>query len=388
MDKVKVFQPHYYKKFKCTGSECKNNCCRHNWQIRIDKGTYDKYLSLDDDMFSQLSENMKVMSEDPFLALILSDSDGNCKMLDDRGWCRIQLKHGHEFLCRTCRLYPRKTCLVDNETERFLELSCEVAAQLILFDQNIMKFEEAELLPIVDGRVVYNHQLEAQEYISSLNSVSIFWRLRITAIAIMQSRQYKVRLRMLILCLFIQQIDTLLAEGRESEITLVADEFMKQLDTGHFDTLRNQMPDGTAPEPGVILDVLGEMAKGNNIKLNNCIKQAMEGFGLQPDSLEVSEDFAENYKKYYNQYFSDKEYIFENYIVHNILSEGFPFNYKHETSVMKNYAELLAKFELIEFLFVGVSRRRMKFDKRTLIECIAFFTRSYDHNLKDFLIRD
>ena len=114
----------------------------------------------------------------------------------------------------------------------------------------------------------------------------------------------------------------------------------------------------------------------------------MEGFGLQPDTREVPEGFTGNYKKYYAQFFADKEYIYENYIVHNILSEGFPFNYKQETSVMKNYAELLAKFDLVEFLFVGVSRRRMKFDKRAIIECITFFTRNYDHNLKDYLIRD
>jgi len=388
MDKVKVFQPHYYKKFQCTGSACKNNCCRHNWQIRIDKGTYEKYMSLDDDMFNQISENIKVVTQEPFLALILSDSDGNCKMLDERGWCSIQLKHGHDFLCRTCRLYPRKTCLVANETERFLELSCEVVAQLVLFDRNIMKFEEAELTPTVDGRVIYNHQLEAHEYISSPNAVSIFWKLRIASIAIMQSRQYKVRLRMLILCLFIQQIDNLLAEGRESEITLVADEYMKHLDTGHFNVLRDEMPNGVAPEPGVTLGLLGDMSKSNDEKLKKCLSQALEGLGFTKDSREIPDGFAEDYQRYYAQYFADKEYIFENYIVHNIISEGFPFNYTHETSVMKNYAELLAKFDLVEFLFVGVSRRQMKFDKRRIVECISFFTRNYDHNLKDYLIRD
>jgi len=193
---------------------------------------------------------------------------------------------------------------------------------------------------------------------------------------------------MLILCLFIQQIDSLLTGWREKEITIVADDFMKQMDTGHFDVLRSQMPDGAAPEPGVILDVLGEMAKGNNIKLNSYINQAMESFGLQLNNRDIPEGYADNYLNYYNQYFYDKEYILENYIVHNILSDGFPFNYKHETSVMKNYAELLAKYDLIEFLLVGISRSKMKFDKRAIIDCVLFFTRSYDHNLKDYLIRD
>jgi lysine-N-methylase len=345
-------------------------------------------MNLDDDDRDNILKNIKVLSQKPFKAMIVVGEGGHCSLLNDRGLCSVQLKYGHDFLSRTCRIYPRKTFLLVADTERYLELSCEVAVKLILFDQNIMRFEEAIVELGEEETIIYSHKLEAGKYTSAKSPAVVFWKLRTTSTAIIQSRQYKVRLRMLILCLFMQELDGLLAGGRDNEIIRLAEDYLQRLDAGYFNSLYEQLPDGAAMEPSVGLDVLREMEKKNDRMFNKYVAQALEGLGIDPVEREIPERFNEDYKRYYDLYFSDKEYIFENYIVHNILSDGFPFNYKHETSVMKNYAELLAKYDLLEFLLTGVCRHNMKFDKRRVVECVTFFARNYDHRLKEFFSRE
>ena len=133
MSTIEVYQPQYFKRFRCTGSECKNNCC-HHWQIHIDKDTYDKYMSLDDDTKKEFNEKLKLVNKDNVYAHIVLDSDQYCTFLDKRGLCTIQLRFGHDYLSNTCKYYPRIICVVDGCPEYFLELSCEAAAKIILFN--------------------------------------------------------------------------------------------------------------------------------------------------------------------------------------------------------------------------------------------------------------
>ena len=45
----------YMRRFKCTGSECSDTCCK-NWSINIDQETYDKYANLADPEFKETIE--------------------------------------------------------------------------------------------------------------------------------------------------------------------------------------------------------------------------------------------------------------------------------------------------------------------------------------------
>jgi lysine-N-methylase len=41
-----MITPHYYKKFRCIGSECKNNCCCGEWQIEVDEDALDRFANI------------------------------------------------------------------------------------------------------------------------------------------------------------------------------------------------------------------------------------------------------------------------------------------------------------------------------------------------------
>jgi hypothetical protein len=68
--------------------------------------------------------------------------------------------------------------------------------------------------------------------------------------------------------------------------------------------------------------------------------------------------------------------------------EGFPFNYNKESEVMANYADLLAKYNLIEFLLVGTCSYHKTFDEWNIIDCVSAFSRCYDHALKGYLMME
>jgi lysine-N-methylase len=387
MNKAKVYAPEYFKKFKCTCGNCSSNCCSHNWSVDIDKITYDKYMALDESDRDELKKRIKIVTEEPFFAVLLPNNDGKCPYLDDMGFCALQLKYGYNFLSRTCRLHPRSISYIAGEFEIFLELACEEAVRVVLFDKNIMKFEEVQFEPDEDGTIWPNHIFKQEQYISATDTAGIFWRLRIVCLTIAQSRQYSVRFRLLILCLFIEQLNNLLSDGKDTQLLTLADEYQTALDTGVYDSLAEQMPGGVECDFGLVLEVLSDMETKKDERFNKSLKKVLKGLGITPNIHDLPSDFSEKYKKYYQQYFANQEHIFENFIVNHILMMGFPFNFKNEAGdVMQNYAELLAKFNLIEFLLTGTCKYDKKLNKRSIIECVSAFCRKYDHSVKGYMM--
>jgi len=381
--KVKVFQPQYFKDFICTGTKCVYNCCNHNWQIRVDKNTYDKYVNLGDDG-KEILDNIKVLKEDPFLALITKGEDNKCFFLNENELCNLQLTRGYDYLCRTCRIHPRNISYINGEFETFLELSCEEAAKAVLFNQEHLDFEEGVLEPDGCGNYIPNHMLTAEKYTSARNGADVFNKLRSASVAIIQSRQYKMRVRMMILCLFIQQVSEQLTAGSDENIPLFTKVFVDALNTGVYDSIVDELPDGIDLDFGIALSILRDIETKNNKRFNDLLQEAFDAFLIS--SLGVPDDFPRIYKEHYRKYFSDKEYIFENYVVNNMLMLGFPFNYGKEGDVMNNFADLLSKYNLVEFLLTGVCEFHKKFDKWNIINCVSAFSRYYDNSLKGYLM--
>jgi len=382
MEKSKVYQPQYFRKFQCTGSECRDNCCR-DWTILIDETTYEKYMGLDEEARKEFVEKIEVTEKTPFRAKIVLDGDGVCGFLDDRGLCSIQLRYGHDYLSYICRAYPRQLCNVAGEVEAYLGLSCEVAARIILLEQNIMKFEDAALER--EGQILFSHILEAEKYVSAGNAADIFWNLRTGSVAIAQSRQYRLRARMLILGMYIKQASELMSDGRYDAIKEHTDKFLERIQSRFYDNLLEQTPGRDELDVKFLLGLLRKIELKQNMILNKVMEQTLSALGISL-SGGIPEGFYDDFKKSYERYFADKEYVLENYVVSHIFSDGFPFNYKHEDSIMKNYKELLVKYNLVKFLLVGVSKYHNKFDKRRVVECVSSFSRAYDHQIGGALV--
>ena len=124
---MKVFRPTYIKNFRCDGKKCDARCC-HDWNVVVDDKTREKYLTLPDG--DEFLSNLTELNGENVLQMKPS---GTCPFLDENFLCRLQLKHGEDFLAAVCQSYPRVTYkLADEMFLQAMTLTCPVAAIEIL----------------------------------------------------------------------------------------------------------------------------------------------------------------------------------------------------------------------------------------------------------------
>lgn len=136
---MKIYVPEYYRSFKCIAEKCRDNCCI-GWGIDIDEVSLEKYKNLKN------PEGERILSTIDFSAgaSFISDGQGRCKNLDERGLCRIISALGEGYLCQICRDHPRYFNCVFGRCEGGLGLACEEAARMILSLDHLPEIVEIE----------------------------------------------------------------------------------------------------------------------------------------------------------------------------------------------------------------------------------------------------
>ena len=137
---MKISRPYYYDSFRCVASACPDSCCKE-WDVQIDEETAAKYRALPGALGDRLRE---VMTEDENGDTVMTITDGRCPMWRQDGLCRIQAELGHKALCHTCREFPRLTHDYGDFVELGLELSCPVAAEMILHGETLPRITEEQ----------------------------------------------------------------------------------------------------------------------------------------------------------------------------------------------------------------------------------------------------
>ena len=150
---MKILKPSYFDQFKCIASACPDSCC-HEWTIQVDPQAAAYYRSLPGDLGDRLRQ---VMVQEDGDTIMVNEGD-RCPMWRCDGLCRIQAELGHDALCKTCREFPRLTHDYGDFVELGLELSCPVAAEMILNAP-----AEAPVVQCVDGGEAPEYDLEAME---------------------------------------------------------------------------------------------------------------------------------------------------------------------------------------------------------------------------------
>lgn len=138
---MKLFYPEIFEKFQCTGSECKDNCCKTGWDIEIDDDTYRYYENLDSEIGKKLVDC--VSHEDGCHYLV--QQDGKCPLLNDKGLCSLQLAYGEDKISDICREHPRFYEWFGNYKEAGVGLACEEAVRLLLSDDLPIRFFTKEI---------------------------------------------------------------------------------------------------------------------------------------------------------------------------------------------------------------------------------------------------
>ena len=125
---MQIIKPDYYDIFRCLASACPDSCCKE-WAVQVDKESAQRYLAIPGQLGIDLRSVMVEEDGDTILALT---PDKRCPMWQEDGLCRIQAQMGEDYLCHTCKQFPRLRHDYGDFVELGLELSCPEAARLIL----------------------------------------------------------------------------------------------------------------------------------------------------------------------------------------------------------------------------------------------------------------
>ncbi len=129
--------PSYYKEFKCIGPACEDTCCS-GWDVVIDANTYQSYQKMEGTFGEKLRSKM-VVDQDGDNIFVL---DGKrCPFLNKDMLCDIYTEKGEEYLCYTCKQYPRYMETFFDLKEMGISLSCPEAARIILGHAKLTGFE-------------------------------------------------------------------------------------------------------------------------------------------------------------------------------------------------------------------------------------------------------
>jgi len=146
---MKISKPCYYDSFRCIAGACPDSCCQE-WAVVVDDDKAAFYRSLPGDLGDRLRSVLVEEDGETVMAI----EDRRCPMWRADGLCRIQAELGEQALCKTCREFPRLTHDYGDFTELQLELSCPVAAELILHGDDTAAEQE-----IAGGEAEYDPEV-------------------------------------------------------------------------------------------------------------------------------------------------------------------------------------------------------------------------------------
>lgn len=375
---VTALKPDYYEKFKCIGSKCNISCCNYNWNIAIDKETYQKYKKFNSigkavngdytrKVRTSIEKNLKtskatnhgrikhikyekafILGNDAYKAI-----DYICPFSKNDNMCEMQEKFGEDMLSLTCRLFPRNLNLVFEDYEQALTTECEVVCKLLYEITEPIRFRRhrSEILenqPV--NKRITKEMLGHNEVLKHFNII------RASCLKIMQSREFDLDNRMVLLGLFITKISTLKGKNLD-KIPTYAKAFLRsqQEYLEYFDikvrkdshTLKNKNDKHLYPHKILLNAInfdeieLGYEEKSILIRLKNNLVVYYKNY-------EILQKKANNILQ------NDTHYL-ENIMVNILISKLYPFNVEYDTtnSVIK-HIDLMDNYLIFVWTYVSL----------------------------------
>lgn len=262
----------YVDKFFCTGSECKNTCCKH-WNIFLFENEYEFYKSCkcSHELRKKLDGGITLtgLTASTKYARIVFDQNGYCPMLDENGLCSIQKELGESAISLTCTIYPRQYTKVGDEAVAMTCVSgCPAVNELLMKETGGLELIEDEY----DGNNRFiNAGAFTQVVSKEWKAYPYYWDMITAMINILQDRSFTLSQRLFILGFYSNKADEYLEHSPEKLPSLTA----SMADRSLCESLAQKMNES----------VNERQAAGINVLLLSRIKQEYEK--IQPFSAEL-----------------------------------------------------------------------------------------------------
>lgn len=353
----KILQPRYYSKFQCDPIKCYETCCER-WKIIIDKSTYQKYIQSENATIKEivktgLSINETSVNDDDF-AIIQLNNEMGCPFLNQNNLCEIFIHMGESSLSKTCKSYPRAVIVVNDVIERGLEMSCSIAAELILLNESGIEFE------LVMDAVKLNDIYIVSPTIEDSRQIEIIKEIRTTVINLLQTRTVELSERVAIVGSFLNQIvDSIDFSNIHHEEALSKIKEAKSLiNLREFKTTKNDHQLQDIRQFDYLNTILSmKFKEGDSISFFSkryieCLMQVLDAFG-RIKNKELEKHYKRNFEKYLKPYLDKKSYILENFLVNYVFIYGVELFKSND--IWTSYLKLCVIYGLIKFNLVGLA---------------------------------
>lgn len=364
-----ILKPKYYDKFKCIAGDCKDSCCI-GWQISVDKASFNRYRKINQDFGRYLNKNVCKNREnrsDIDYGKISLLENMRCSFLNENNLCQIYINLGEEFLCNTCKEYPRYVKKFGSRYERTMTISCPEVARLILESEEPISFElvEEEVDEKEIKSSIYDKQLE-----------KILWDVRILLIEIAQFREIPVWKRLVFIKQATDKVQKLLEEQSYNDkvLSILLRYIQNENNIVALDSLKANRKEKNT----FIKDVFNfRMSTGTG---NEMFLKFTKDIGEFQDLIDEEKVDITKLENKFNVYFYNKEYILEHYIVYYIY--GHFMNAVWSNDLKKEISILIINCILIKhMLLVRWYNRGMNIEMSDIIDIVYSFSRAIEHSL-------
>ncbi|PAQ13665.1 hypothetical protein CD798_14790 [Bacillaceae bacterium SAOS 7] len=374
-----TLSPEYMKQFSCIGPACEDTCCK-GWSVTIDKETYKKYRKVKEEPWRERFEKSIKRNKDSVgfndFGYVQLTEEAACPMLDGEGLCSIHKDFGHELLSHTCQVYPRNYSQYNEIIEESLTLSCPEVARLALLNKEKIEFslEEKEL----------PNQLNVAKKVLSATMGNrdhrkYFFEIRSLVIELLQERKFTLVERLLLVGLYVKQINEKLSVTSFEEITGRFLEMIQDVDS--VKQMVQKISKHTELQLNMLTAILNVRLSGgvSSERYTQCLEEVEKGLLFNESNISKEKQvktYEEAYESIVAPFMNQHEYIFENYLVHLAFSNAF----SSDKDLFNDYVQLVLHYALVKMHIVGLAAYHGELTMDLVLKLIQSLSKVIDHH--------
>ena len=374
---MKVLKPFYYDDFKCIGGECIDNCCGNNWRIDIDEKTYKKYKKLKGEWGKKINNNISRKRSNPNYLQYgkINLKNNKCSLLSEDGLCTIHGSLGEDYLCNTCRVYPREIRKYGEIYERNLSISCPEVARYIIKSKDNFSFDlEDEKLSDLDKDYIVNNKYNEKLY-------NILWDTRSLAMEIIQFKEIEIWKRISFFKMLTDKVQNIINEKQYDNYEEVLNNFREQVT--NINVINSLDKISVIPDVKVkfIQSALQVRANNglNNDKFTSLIIEYNELFDKDIDFKSNVENIIK-IEEEFNTYLKEHKNILKNLLIYLIYK--YFMKSLHTKDLNAEVNNIILSYAMMKMLLLArYNKNNKELNEEDFVEVFYLFSRTVEHNL-------
>jgi lysine-N-methylase len=203
---------------------------------------------------------------------------------------------------------------------------------------------------------------------------------RAVIVTLLQYRAICLGARLMVLGFLLEDADKIVNSEKfahASELIPVLETYLGMLD--HPEQIEVQFasinPDSARKIELVSKFIERSLTDKTSERFKECLQDAVDGLGAAGGNL--LEKYTHSHTAYYRPFMGDKEYIFENYLVNQVITRLMPFTRR---TYLDQYRELVCNLAVIQVLLTGIAAKHQGLDEAQVIRLFQTFARHSNHN--------